>query len=285
MQVGSDAHGCRGRSQRRADSRGLRVLLERTQLSGWAQDALATRAALRRCLGPREHRERCPARIESGPGAWVPCGGCATGASRSATIPPRQRTRKDGGSHGGVCRPVRPRNAAAAHHPRGSAASRRSPLPRNGVAARSCSSPGTPGSQEKSWPIETFFHKIVMMRNRLRTLEQQVNGMDVARGRQGEAAELHQRLLRLAHELQRALRRRGRSVQGRRRGVRPQRQTRLRTRSSVVAAFRERQVADVEVAGACRLAARESNARTLPQRSRPRRTPSSTHRPALAGNP
>jgi hypothetical protein len=34
------------------------------------------------------------------------------------------------------------------------------------------------GSQEKSWPIETFFHKIVMIRNRLRTLEQQVNGMD-----------------------------------------------------------------------------------------------------------
>ena len=32
------------------------------------------------------------------------------------------------------------------------------------------------GSQEKSWPIETFFHKIVMLRNRLRTLEQQVNG-------------------------------------------------------------------------------------------------------------
>jgi hypothetical protein len=35
--------------------------------------------------------------------------------------------------------------------------------------------PGTPGLQEKSWPIETFFHKIVMVRNRLRTLEQQVN--------------------------------------------------------------------------------------------------------------
>ena len=34
--------------------------------------------------------------------------------------------------------------------------------------------PGTDG-QEKSWPIETFFHKIVMVRNRLRTLEQQVN--------------------------------------------------------------------------------------------------------------
>jgi len=38
--------------------------------------------------------------------------------------------------------------------------------------------PGTPGLQEKAWPIETFFHKIVMLRNRLRTLEQQVNAMD-----------------------------------------------------------------------------------------------------------
>jgi hypothetical protein len=34
-------------------------------------------------------------------------------------------------------------------------------------------------SQEKSWPIETFFHKIVMIRNRLRTLEQQVNGTEL----------------------------------------------------------------------------------------------------------
>ena len=39
--------------------------------------------------------------------------------------------------------------------------------------------PGKPGIQEKSWPIETFFHKVVMIRNRLRTLEQQVNAMDV----------------------------------------------------------------------------------------------------------
>jgi hypothetical protein len=39
--------------------------------------------------------------------------------------------------------------------------------------------PGTPGIQEKSWPIETFFHKIVMLRNRLRTLEQQVNASDL----------------------------------------------------------------------------------------------------------
>jgi hypothetical protein len=40
--------------------------------------------------------------------------------------------------------------------------------------------PGKPGVQDKSWPIETFFHKIVMIRNRLRTLGQQVNGMDLA---------------------------------------------------------------------------------------------------------
>jgi hypothetical protein len=39
--------------------------------------------------------------------------------------------------------------------------------------------PGTAGMQEKSWPIETFFHKIVMVRNRLRTLEQQVNASDL----------------------------------------------------------------------------------------------------------
>ena len=39
--------------------------------------------------------------------------------------------------------------------------------------------PGTPGLQEKTWPIETFFHKVVMLRNRLRTLEQQVNATDL----------------------------------------------------------------------------------------------------------
>jgi hypothetical protein len=39
--------------------------------------------------------------------------------------------------------------------------------------------PGTPGQQEKSWPIETFFHKVVMLRNRLRTLEQQVNAAEL----------------------------------------------------------------------------------------------------------
>jgi len=39
--------------------------------------------------------------------------------------------------------------------------------------------PGADGQQEKSWPIETFFHKVVMLRNRLRTLEQQVNALEI----------------------------------------------------------------------------------------------------------
>jgi hypothetical protein len=39
--------------------------------------------------------------------------------------------------------------------------------------------PGRTGVQEKSWPIETFFHKVVMLRNRLRTLEQQLNGAEL----------------------------------------------------------------------------------------------------------
>lgn len=39
--------------------------------------------------------------------------------------------------------------------------------------------PGTPGLQEKALPIESFFHKIVMLRNRLRVLEQHVNSMEI----------------------------------------------------------------------------------------------------------
>ena len=39
--------------------------------------------------------------------------------------------------------------------------------------------PGAPNLQEKTIPIETFFHKIVMLRNRLRTLEQQINASDL----------------------------------------------------------------------------------------------------------
>lgn len=40
--------------------------------------------------------------------------------------------------------------------------------------------PGRADLQEKAIPLETFFKKIVMVRNRLRTLEQQVNGSDLS---------------------------------------------------------------------------------------------------------
>jgi hypothetical protein len=39
--------------------------------------------------------------------------------------------------------------------------------------------PGKPGVQEKAMPIDTFFNKVVMLRNRLRTLEQQVNASEL----------------------------------------------------------------------------------------------------------
>lgn len=39
--------------------------------------------------------------------------------------------------------------------------------------------PADDSVQEKSWPIETFFSKIVMLRNRLRVMEQQINATDI----------------------------------------------------------------------------------------------------------
>jgi hypothetical protein len=39
--------------------------------------------------------------------------------------------------------------------------------------------PGRPGVQEKIVPIDSFFNKVVMLRNRLRTLEQHINASDL----------------------------------------------------------------------------------------------------------
>lgn len=39
--------------------------------------------------------------------------------------------------------------------------------------------PGREGVQEVTWPIEKFFHKVVMLRNRLRVMEQQINGAEL----------------------------------------------------------------------------------------------------------
>ena len=40
--------------------------------------------------------------------------------------------------------------------------------------------PGKSGLQEKAIPIDTFFHKVVMLRNRLRVLEQKINASKLA---------------------------------------------------------------------------------------------------------
>jgi hypothetical protein len=54
----------------------------------------------------------------------------------------------------------------------------RAPIADKWVGGTLVMKPGKPGVQEKEVPIDTFFHKIVMLRDRLRVLEQQINAHD-----------------------------------------------------------------------------------------------------------
>jgi hypothetical protein len=54
----------------------------------------------------------------------------------------------------------------------------RAPIGEKWTGGKLIMRPGKPGVQDKEVPIEAFFHKVVMLRDRLRVLEQQINAND-----------------------------------------------------------------------------------------------------------
>ena len=72
-----------------------------------------------------------------------------------------------------------------------------------------------PAFRRRRWPIETFFHKVVMLRNRLRTLEQHVNSAELPDDVKVKLQGYISGCYGIADQLQRAVRGGRGSVQGR----------------------------------------------------------------------